>query len=125
MNLVRGPLTEAMHFLVIRDFRYRHITSVAIGLHANTWSRPLKNSLQAPVEPGIAGSVVRVSDRSQVVMSYPDSVQVVMRELAQYLTICDPDDLEIAGGVERKLHGALLGCGEDRGPEWLLELFGR
>ena len=124
MNLVRGPLTEAVHFLVIRDFRHRHIARIAIGLHANTRSRLLKNSLQALVEPRIAGSVVRVSDRSQVVVSHPDSVQIVMRELTQYLTISDPDDLEIAGGVERKLHGALLGRGEDCGPERLLELFG-
>lgn len=122
VNPIRRPLAEAMHFLVMRDFRHRHIASVAIGLHANTRSCPLKNSLQALVEPSVAGSVICVSDRSQVVVSHSDGIQIVTRELTQYLTVSDPDDFEIAGGVERELHGALLGCGEDGGSVGLLEL---
>ena len=109
-----------MHLFVIRDFRDRYIASVAIGMYADTRSSPLQYSLQAFVEPSVAGSVVCVTDCSQIVMGRPDSTQIVLRELTQDLTIGYPDDLEVAGAIECELYGALLRCSEDGGS---LELF--
>ena len=122
MYLVRRPLAEAMHLLIIRDFRHRHISSIAVCLHANTRSCPLQYGLQTPIEPGIPGPVFRVADCPQVIVCYSDRAQIIPRQLAQHLATRYPDDREIARGVERKLHGAFLRSAEDGGPVGLCEL---
>ncbi len=124
MNVIRRPLAKAMHLFVISDFRNRYISGIAIRLHANTRSGPLQYSLQALVETSITGSIVGIPYRSQIVVSHSDGIQIVLRELTKDLPIGYPDDLEVAGAVERELNGAVLRRGEDGGSVGLFELFG-